>query len=160
VINWSYSDQRVRLRLPVMVSYDDDPEAALDALLEATQNHPRILRDPAPVTRLMSFDDYGMKLEVRFWIADPMNGVNNGRSGVNRAVGRGVKGGGNKVPGGERGAGSPPPAARPSGAPFPPPRRARGGRGRGAEGRPVRPPPPASTHAARHHPRRDDSGQR
>jgi small-conductance mechanosensitive channel len=98
VINWSYSDQRVRLRLPVVVSYDDDPEEALNALLEATQNHPRILRDPGPVTRLMSFDDYGMKLEVRFWIADPMNGVNNVRSDVNRAIWRVFKERGIKIP--------------------------------------------------------------
>jgi len=88
VINWSYSDQRVRLRLPVMISYDDDPEKALDALLEAVADHPRILREPAPVTRLMAFEDYGMRLEVRFWIADPMNGVNNVRSDVNRAIWR------------------------------------------------------------------------
>ncbi len=40
VINWSYSDQRVRLRLPVMISYDDDPEEALQALLDATADHP------------------------------------------------------------------------------------------------------------------------
>jgi small-conductance mechanosensitive channel len=88
VINWSYSDQRVRLRLPVMISYDDDPEEALDALLEAVADHPRILREPAPVSRLMAFEDYGMRLEVRFWIADPMNGVNNVRSDVNRAIWR------------------------------------------------------------------------
>ncbi len=88
VINWSYSDQRVRLRLPVMISYDDDPEAALDALLEAVADHARILREPAPVSRLMAFEDYGMRLEVRFWIADPMNGVNNVRSDVNRAIWR------------------------------------------------------------------------
>jgi small-conductance mechanosensitive channel len=86
VINWSYSDQRVRLRLPVMVSYEDDPEIALKVLLEAAHNHPRILREPPPVSRLMSFEDYGMRLEVRFWIADPMNGVNNVRSDVNRAI--------------------------------------------------------------------------
>ncbi|HVY79412.1 MAG TPA: mechanosensitive ion channel domain-containing protein [Steroidobacteraceae bacterium] len=98
VINWSYSDQRVRLRLPVMVSYDDDPEEALNALLEATQNHPRILRDPGPVTRLMSFEDYGMRLEVRFWIADPMNGVNNVRSDVNRAIWRVFQERGIKIP--------------------------------------------------------------
>jgi small-conductance mechanosensitive channel len=88
VINWSYSDQRVRLRLPVMISYDDDPEEALDALLEAVSDHPRILREPPPVSRLMAFEDYGMRLEVRFWIADPMNGVNNVRSDVNRAIWR------------------------------------------------------------------------
>ncbi len=88
VINWSYSDQRVRLRLPVMISYDDDPEEALEALLEAVGDHVRILREPAPVSRLMAFEDYGMRLEVRFWIADPMNGVNNVRSDVNRAIWR------------------------------------------------------------------------
>jgi small-conductance mechanosensitive channel len=98
VINWSYSDQRVRLRLPVMISYEDDPEIALDALLAATANHPRILRDPGPVTRLMSFEDYGMRLEVRFWIADPMNGVNNVRSDVNRAIWKVFKDRGIKIP--------------------------------------------------------------
>ncbi|MBV8909692.1 MAG: mechanosensitive ion channel [Gammaproteobacteria bacterium] len=87
-INWSYSDQRVRIKLPVMVSYDDDPEVALKLLLEATTDHPRILRDPAPVSRLMSFENNGMQLEIRFWIADPVNGVNNVRSDVNRAIWR------------------------------------------------------------------------
>jgi small-conductance mechanosensitive channel len=87
-INWSYSDQRVRIRLPVTVSYEDDPEVALQLLLEAAEGHPRILRDPPPVTRLISFEDNGMRLEVRFWIADPVNGVNNVRSDVNRAIWR------------------------------------------------------------------------
>jgi small-conductance mechanosensitive channel len=87
-INWSYSDQRVRLKLPVTVSYDDDPEVALQLLVQATENHPRILRDPPPVSRLISFEDNGMRLEIRFWIADPVNGVNNVRSDVNRAIWR------------------------------------------------------------------------
>jgi small-conductance mechanosensitive channel len=88
VINWSYSDQRVRLRLPVMISYQDDPEVALQVLLDAAANHPRILKDPGPVSRLMSFENYGMRVEVRFWIRDPMNGVNNVRSDVNREIWR------------------------------------------------------------------------
>jgi small-conductance mechanosensitive channel len=87
-INWSYSDQRVRLKLPVTVSYDDDPEIALKLLLDAADNHPRILREPPPVSRLISFEDNGMRLEIRFWIADPVNGVNNIRSDVNRAIWR------------------------------------------------------------------------
>ena len=98
VINWSYSDQRVRLRLPVIVSYDDDPEFALKLLYEAASHHPRILREPPPVTRLMSFEDYGMRLEVRFWIADPMNGVNNVRSDVNRSIWRLFNEHGVKIP--------------------------------------------------------------
>ncbi len=87
-INWSYSDQRVRLKLPVTVSYSDDPELALKLLVEAAQNHPRILRDPPAVSRLISFEDNGIRLEIRFWIADPVNGVNNIRSDVNRAIWR------------------------------------------------------------------------
>jgi small-conductance mechanosensitive channel len=87
-INWSYSDQRVRLKLPVTVSYEDDPEMALKLLVQAAENHPRILRDPPPVSRLISFEPNGMALEVRFWIADPVNGVNNVRSDVNRAIWR------------------------------------------------------------------------
>lgn len=86
VINWSYSDQRVRLRLPVMISYQDDPEIALELLLDAVRGHSRILSDPAPVSRLLAFEDYGLKIEVRFWIRDPMNGVNNVRSDINRVV--------------------------------------------------------------------------
>jgi small-conductance mechanosensitive channel len=97
-INWSYSDQHVRLKLPVMVSYEDDPEVALKLLVEATENHPRILSDPPPVSRLISFEDNGMRLEIRFWIADPVNGVNNVRSDVNRAIWRIFRAHGVKIP--------------------------------------------------------------
>jgi small-conductance mechanosensitive channel len=88
VVNWSYSDQRVRIRLPVMISFQDDPEMALQVLVDAAANHPRILKDPGPVSRLMSFENFGMRVEVRFWIRDPMNGVNNVRSDVNREIWR------------------------------------------------------------------------
>ena len=88
VINWSYSDPRVRLKLPIRVSYKGDPELAMRLMLEATIGHPRIIRDPAPVARLMAFGDCGIELELRFWIPDPQAGVNNVRSDVNRAIWR------------------------------------------------------------------------
>jgi small-conductance mechanosensitive channel len=88
VINWSYSDRKVRLKLPVRISYRDDPERALAVLMQAAEGNPRILREPPPVSRLMQFSDHGMDLELRFWIADPEAGVNNVRSDVNRAIWR------------------------------------------------------------------------
>jgi small-conductance mechanosensitive channel len=88
VINWSYSDRKVRIKLPVRISYRDDPELALSILMQAIEGHRRVLHDPAPVTRLMQFADFGMDLELRFWIADPENGVNNVRSDVNRRIWR------------------------------------------------------------------------
>jgi small-conductance mechanosensitive channel len=88
VINWSYTDPRIRLKLPVRISYRDDPEAALQLLLAACEGQARVLRDPAPVSRLMHFGDSGIELELRFWISDPQEGVNNVRSEVNRAIWR------------------------------------------------------------------------
>jgi small-conductance mechanosensitive channel len=88
VINWSYTDPRIRLKLPIRVSYKDDPELALKILLEACIGQARVLRDPPPVSRLMHFSDSGIELELRFWISDPQEGVNNVRSEVNRAIWR------------------------------------------------------------------------
>jgi small-conductance mechanosensitive channel len=88
VINWSYTDPRIRLKLPIRVSYRDDPELAMRILLIACDGQARVLRDPAPVSRLMHFSDSGIELELRFWISDPQEGVNNVRSEVNRAIWR------------------------------------------------------------------------
>lgn len=85
LINWSYGHPRVRLRVPVRIGYQDDVELALKLLLEAAE-HPRILRDPPAVSRLLEFADYGMEIELRFWIGDPAEGVNNVRSDVNRRI--------------------------------------------------------------------------
>ena len=88
VINWSYTDPRIRLKLPIRVSYADDPEFAIKILLSACQGQPRVLPEPPPVARLMQFGDSGIELELRFWISDPQEGVNNVRSEVNRAIWR------------------------------------------------------------------------
>ena len=57
-------------------------------LLTACDDQPRVLREPPPVSRLMQFGDSGIELELRFWISDPQEGVNNVRSDVNRAIWR------------------------------------------------------------------------
>ena len=98
VINWSYSDPRVRLKLPVRISYHDDPEVAMAVLVEAAHCNPRVLREPGPVSRLMHFGDSGIELELRFWIADPQEGVNNVRSDVNRSIWRAFRERGITIP--------------------------------------------------------------
>jgi len=88
VINWSYTDPRIRLKLPIRLSYRDDPELALRILIMACEGQRRVLHEPAPVSRLMHFSDSGIELELRFWISDPQEGVNNVRSDVNRTIWR------------------------------------------------------------------------
>jgi small-conductance mechanosensitive channel len=86
VVNWSYGDRSVRLKLQVQISYQDDPRKALALLEQAAAGHPRVLADPAPASRVMAFEDNGIALELRFWIQDPEAGVNNVRSDLHLAV--------------------------------------------------------------------------
>jgi len=86
VVNWSYGDRAIRLKLPVQISYQDDPRVALRLLLEAASQHPRVIKDPAPASRIMSFADNGIALELRFWIRDPEDGINNVRSDLHLEI--------------------------------------------------------------------------
>ncbi len=91
VTNWSYSDRAVRRRIPVQISYQDDPEAAMDLLLEAAKDKPRVLRTPEPAARLIGFGDNGIDLELRIWINDPEKGIANVVSDVNLAIWKNFK---------------------------------------------------------------------
>ena len=91
VTNWSYSDRAVRTRIPVQISYDDDPEYAMNLLIEATNDKPRILKSPEPAARLLGFGDNGIDLELRIWINDPEEGVANVVSDVNLSIWKSFK---------------------------------------------------------------------
>ncbi len=75
VINWSHSDRNVRIKVPVSISYNDDPERAMALLEAAGRDTPRALVDPAPAARLLAFGDNGIELELRIWINDPQLGL-------------------------------------------------------------------------------------
>jgi small-conductance mechanosensitive channel len=86
VINHSYTDRRVRIEVPIQVSYQSDVELALKVMEEAAREHPRVLADPAPMAVLKSFADSGIDLELYVWILDPEAGKGNLRSDINRAL--------------------------------------------------------------------------
>jgi len=98
VINWSYSDKHVRVRIPVQISYDDDPEQAMAIMEKAATASSRVLKTPEPAVRLMEFADSGIALELRVWLADPEEGVGNVRSDVNLAIWHGFKEAGITIP--------------------------------------------------------------
>jgi len=80
IVSWSHGDRNVRFRLPVQISYENDPESAMAIMEQAARDTTRVLTDPPPVARLMGFGDNGINLELRLWVNDPENGVNNVRS--------------------------------------------------------------------------------
>jgi small-conductance mechanosensitive channel len=98
VINWSFTDKHVRVRIPVQISYDDDPEQAMAIMEEAATANSRVLMSPAPAVRLMEFADSGIALELRVWLLDPQEGIGNVRSDINLAIWRAFKAAGITIP--------------------------------------------------------------
>jgi small-conductance mechanosensitive channel len=98
VINWSYSDRKVRVRIPVQISYDDDPEQAMEIMVQAAGANVRVLANPEPAVRLMEFADSGISLELRVWLSDPEEGIGNVRSDINLAIWHGFKKAGITIP--------------------------------------------------------------
>ncbi len=77
VINWSYSSKKIRIRVPVGISYQADPHEAIQLIVERLRGIKRILSDPSPTCLLVGFGESSVDLEVRFWIDDPQDGVAN-----------------------------------------------------------------------------------
>lgn len=98
VVNWSYGIKNIRLKVPVQISYSDDPELAMALMVRVADASSRVLKDPSPVARLMRFADSGIDLELRVWIVDPEEGVNNIRSDLNLAIWRSFKENGITIP--------------------------------------------------------------
>ena len=75
VINWSHSNNLVRLQVPVGISYDSDLETATKLMLEVAAGTTRVLQEPKPVCLLTGFGDNSVQLELRVWLNDPQNGL-------------------------------------------------------------------------------------
>jgi small-conductance mechanosensitive channel len=82
VINWSYSNDEVRLDVAFGVSYASDPHKICQIAMEATKTVARVLISPAPVCHLKAFGDSSLDFTLRFWIRDPVDGVTNVRGQV------------------------------------------------------------------------------
>ncbi len=83
VVNWSHSDNVVRLHAPFGVSYATADLRAVKAAAEETaRGVDRVVERPAPVCNLVGFGDSSVDFDLRFWIADPANGIGNVRSAV------------------------------------------------------------------------------
>ena len=77
VENWSYSNDLVRLRIPIGISYDSDPRKAIALCVEAAEIVPRIQLKPEPRCQVTGFGDSSVNLELRVWVDDPQNGRGN-----------------------------------------------------------------------------------
>lgn len=83
VINWSFSDEFVRLDVPFGVSYDSDPHEVSRLAIESTSALDRVDSvKNSPVCWMTGFGDSSLDFLLRFWIRDPQKGLTNIRGKV------------------------------------------------------------------------------
>ncbi|PSH65432.1 mechanosensitive ion channel family protein [Phyllobacterium sophorae] len=82
VINWSFSDNLVRLDVNFGVSYDADPHKVSELAIEAAMSVARVEAERRPVCWLTDFGESSLDFVLRFWIRDPQQGLTNVRGKV------------------------------------------------------------------------------
>ena len=86
VVNWSHSNDLVRLDIDFGVAYDSDPHFVRKVACEACAKVDRVQSNPAPVCHVVGFGDSSVDLKLRFWISDPSGGLTNVRGQVYLAL--------------------------------------------------------------------------
>jgi len=86
VVNWSHSDNFVRLDIHFGTAYGDDPHKVRAIAIAAAGGVPRVLGQPKPVCHITGFGDSAVDYILRFWITDPTAGLTNIRGNVYLAL--------------------------------------------------------------------------
>lgn len=68
VVNLSYPDPKLKLRIPVGVDYGSDLNKVKNVLLEIVHHLPEILDKPEPKVYFMKFNDFSLDLLLICWI--------------------------------------------------------------------------------------------
>ena len=82
VVNWSHSNEFVRLDIHFGTSYDNDPHQVRKLAVEAAANTARVVGSRPPVCHITGFGDSSVDYILRFWITDPTAGLTNIRGNV------------------------------------------------------------------------------
>ena len=98
VVNWSHSNEFVRLDIYFGTSYDDDPHLVRKIAIEAATSANRVLSSKPPVCHIVGFGDSSVDYILRFWITDPTQGLTNVEGQVYLALWDAFKANGISIP--------------------------------------------------------------
>ncbi|MEM9445288.1 MAG: mechanosensitive ion channel domain-containing protein [Verrucomicrobiota bacterium] len=98
VTNWSHSEDTVRFRITVGVSYNSDPEEVQAVLLEVAEENPNILKDPKPKVFFDGFGDSSLNFELAIWNRTHTLRPRSFRSDVRYAIHKKLKERGIEIP--------------------------------------------------------------
>ena len=86
VTNWSYSDPKVRIRIPVGVAYGTDPKEVEKLLLEVAEEDSRTLKDPKAKVIFRAFGASSLDFELAAWTKEMSTRPTSYISGMNFAI--------------------------------------------------------------------------
>lgn len=86
VVNWSFSNDLIRLDVHFGVSYDSNPHEISAMAIEAISDMPRVSKVKPPACWMVEFGDSSLNFILRFWVTDPQNGLTNIRGKVMLAL--------------------------------------------------------------------------
>ncbi|NUH65294.1 mechanosensitive ion channel [Sulfitobacter sp. S0837] len=98
VVNWSHSNDFVRLDIFFGTAYADDPHLVRKLAVQAAKSVDRVLSYKAPVCHIVGFGDSSVDYILRFWIKDPTGGLTNIRGNVYLALWDAFKENGISIP--------------------------------------------------------------
>jgi small-conductance mechanosensitive channel len=102
VTNWTYSDRRVRFRLPVGVAYGSDVNKVRDALIAAALEHPATLKEPKPNAFLEKFGDSTIDFQLVVWSDEMSRRPSRFRSDLNYLIYQHLTAAGIEIPNPQR----------------------------------------------------------
>jgi len=68
VVNYGYDDPKIRIAVPVGVSYSSDPEQVRDILLKVAAEQSTVLKHPVPLVQFTEFGDSSLNFRLLAWI--------------------------------------------------------------------------------------------
>ncbi|KPK15865.1 MAG: hypothetical protein AMJ62_08110 [Myxococcales bacterium SG8_38] len=73
LINWTLSDQVLRVEIPVGIAYGSDTARAIEVLEQVARDSWRVLQDPPPQVLFLGFGDSSLSFELRVFIRSVNN---------------------------------------------------------------------------------------
>jgi small-conductance mechanosensitive channel len=68
VTNWTLSDNKRRMEMPVKVAYGSDPHEVIKLLVKVAGYHPDVLQDPEPFAIFNGFQEHFLDFTLYYWI--------------------------------------------------------------------------------------------
>ncbi len=67
VVNWTANDLKVRITIPVGVGYKSDVDLVRDLFMKIMNDHPLVIKSPAPEVIFEALGESSLNFRLRFW---------------------------------------------------------------------------------------------